>query len=388
MSDTTAVLDNAYANRARSFCENAPYTQSPYDKRNWGGVLHSLCSYQGKLKPSIAHFLVSNFTNVGDVVLDPMAGVGTIPLEARRQGRIGLAGDLSPLAVTVSKAKLAPLNLDVLKERYESLRQCVENRVGVDLTLANFGLNGAIKEYFHPDTLAEVLAARQFFISEAEKGGEQLPEDALLQTSLMHILHGNRPYALSRRSHSLTPFAPSGDFEYRGLLGRLNARLDRTLPHLVELGATSTPGRSVLSDFRDMHNVIATPVDAIITSPPFTSSFRFWSTNWMRLWFSGWSECDFKERPREFLEAEQLVSMDPYAAFMTAAAATLAPSGRMILHLGENRKQNMAEAIVPLMKQDFNVEWVGRESISGESHGMTDKGGTVAHWYVFATKKN
>lgn len=92
--------------RARYFCDTMPHRMNPYSKRNWGGPLHSLCSYQGKLKPAIAHFLISWFTESGDVVVDPMAGVGTIPLEARRQGRIGIANDLSPLAV--------PFDVDVV----------------------------------------------------------------------------------------------------------------------------------------------------------------------------------------------------------------------------------------------------------------------------------
>ena len=91
---------------ARRFCDTAPHRSSPFNRRNWGGPLHSLCSYQGKLKPAIAHFLVAWFTDPGARVLDPMAGVGTIPLEARRLGRVAIANDLSPLATSVARAKL------------------------------------------------------------------------------------------------------------------------------------------------------------------------------------------------------------------------------------------------------------------------------------------
>ena len=43
------------AQRAAEFCETAPHRQDPFGRRNWGGTLHSLCSYQGKLKPAIGH---------------------------------------------------------------------------------------------------------------------------------------------------------------------------------------------------------------------------------------------------------------------------------------------------------------------------------------------
>ena len=59
-----------------------PYRQEPYSKKNWGNPNHSLCSYQGKLKPSIANFLVQTFVPPKGRVLDPFSGVGTIPFEA------------------------------------------------------------------------------------------------------------------------------------------------------------------------------------------------------------------------------------------------------------------------------------------------------------------
>jgi hypothetical protein len=45
-----------------AFKENLPHTEGVYAKRNWGSSLHSLCSYQGKLKPALAYQLVKNFT--------------------------------------------------------------------------------------------------------------------------------------------------------------------------------------------------------------------------------------------------------------------------------------------------------------------------------------
>jgi len=62
--------------------------------------LHSLCSYQGKLKPGIAYFLVSWFTEPGDTVLDRIAGIGTIPCEARRLVR-GYPVQVEPLRETI-----------------------------------------------------------------------------------------------------------------------------------------------------------------------------------------------------------------------------------------------------------------------------------------------
>ena len=127
LCDEFPTVDHSVAERAAWLCDTTPYKRRPYGQRNWGGPLHSLCSYQGKLKPSIAHFLVKYFTSPGEVVLDPLAGIGTIPLEARRMGRIGLGNDLSPLAYAVTSAKLEYLDSSVLRTICDDLGAAVRS---------------------------------------------------------------------------------------------------------------------------------------------------------------------------------------------------------------------------------------------------------------------
>src|SRR3972149_2402283 len=94
-----------------------PYRRPPFSSRAWGHPFHSLISYPSKLKPSIAHFLVSLFSQPGEVVLDPFSGVGTVPFEACTQGRPGIGSDLSPIAYHATRAKVDPPPLDVIKSQ-------------------------------------------------------------------------------------------------------------------------------------------------------------------------------------------------------------------------------------------------------------------------------
>ncbi|MGP5165597.1 hypothetical protein [Arthrobacter rhombi] len=371
------------------FCSDAPHQDSPFSKRNWGGQLHSLCSYQGKLKPSIAHFLVTRFTEPGARILDPMAGVGTIPLEARRTGRVGLAGDLSRLAWIVSIAKLINFDaVDVWKfvDALEKASLVIELGNEDAVPYSDFGLNRPISEYFHPKTLSELVSVRAALL-EAELEFGMSPELAVVWTAMLHILHGNRPYALSRRSHPITPFAPRGETEYRPVFGRLRSRLSKVLPFLSELESDSVDGDALLQGYEKSNSSFG-QVDAVITSPPFAESLRFWSTNWMRLWFAGWEPDDFQSRPGQFLEAKQARGMSVYSDFSDKMADVLVPGGTLILHLGQTKTMNMASEIVPLLEPKFEIAHVGTESVeNGESHGLRDKGATVAHSYVFARKK-
>jgi len=371
---------------ARQFCESVPHRASPYNRRNWGGRLHSFCSYQGKLKPAIAHFLVAWFTKPGDRVLDPMAGVGTIPLEARRQGRTAIANDMSPLAASVATAKLEPFEPKDVVSVFDELARAIEGGPSLkqlaEAVDVEFGLNGAIGDYFHPDTLREILIARAFLLA------TPIPSTAateIVRSSLMHILHGNRPYALSRRSHPVTPFAPAGEFRYRPLLAHLETRLGQVVPHLLLLQDHSLPGEAYAQDFRKL---AIDQVDAVITSPPFAKSLRFWSMNWMRLWFAGWDPADFRSMPAHFLESQQRVSFEPYGEFADAMGRLLKPGGLMIMHLGETAGTRMVDEIVPRLGDAFEVLHLGREGVEDtESHGLTDKGATLAHWYLFAARR-
>ena len=57
---------------------------------NTESSLHQLSPYIGKIKSSIAGELIERYSKPGDVVVDPFAGAGTIPLEAATRGRIAL----------------------------------------------------------------------------------------------------------------------------------------------------------------------------------------------------------------------------------------------------------------------------------------------------------
>lgn len=383
-NDPDAASDDYVRDAAAAFCDTRPYAQLPYSKRNWGGRLHSLCSYQGKLKPSIAHFLVSWFTEPTQVVLDPMSGVGTIPLEARLQGRSALAGDLSELAVTVSRSKVEQVDtasatavLSDLTDYFHD-NAAVSNESLIVEEEAEFGLNGQIVEYFQTDTMREVLLARRFFANEVDRDS---PDVAMVATAMLHVLHGNRPYALSRRSHPITPLKPTGEPEYRSVLRHLETRLDQTLPLLTELG---NPGGVFRSDFAGLP-IEPGSVDAVMTSPPFTESLRFFSSNWMRLWFCGWPASAFRETSSTFLEREQKIDFDAaYRRFLASMHEVLKPGGLLVMHVGATRGLDMAARIVPLLAPRFALIYEGVEHLDGpESHGLSDKGATTRHGFLF-----
>jgi hypothetical protein len=155
------------AGAIQAFKNDLPYKGVPYQSRNWGHRLHSLCSYQGKLKPAIAHWLVRLFSRSGMSVLDPLGGVGTVGFEACCQGRVGITNDLSPLAYSVATGKV---NVPSIMEADRELQLLGQSLSTIKLTnedhrQADFGLNGKVPDYYHARTLDEVLKARRYFLT-------------------------------------------------------------------------------------------------------------------------------------------------------------------------------------------------------------------------------
>ncbi|MBS5890730.1 MAG: hypothetical protein KIB45_06575 [Negativicoccus succinicivorans] len=381
----------SYKSNASSFLKNPKYKEQPYSKRNWGHPWHSLCSYHGKLKPAIAAILIKEFTKPGDLVLDPLCGVGTIPFEASLQGRNSIGNDLSELAYTVTTAKLNPPNIEDVEKKLVELESFItDNKFKQFDADIDFGLNGKIKDYYHEDTLKEILIVREYFKSLETKGNV----DAFIFSCFAHILHGNRPYALSRNSHPLTPYAPKGAYLYKNVIEHIRNKVylsyNKSDKYLDYERENFVIGSTYNLDYNDLLSVIPKDsVNAIITSPPFSNSIKFYSQNWLRLWLSGWERSDFQNVNDRFLEIKQRSTLDVYKNFFKVGHALLKDGGKMILHLGKTSKVNMGEELSKLCRPWFDVIYLGSESVSHlEKHGIKDKGGTSDHQYLFLIKKN
>jgi len=377
-------MDIKFEKKAQEFMFNLPYKKEPYVNRNWGHSWHSLCSYHGKLKPAIAHLLISYFTNIGDVVLDPLCGVGTIPFEACKQGRIGIGNDLSEMAYIVTKAKIEKPSYSQVLEVIQQLNEYIEKdkfNHSVE-EYKDFGFNGKLPAYFDAGTYVEILAAREFFLTRLNTLSSA---EAMVFSALLHVLHGNRPYALSRRSHPLTPYAPTGEFEYKSVIGKVTQKI---ISNYRENEFDNYQiGQAIYGDYHDLidKNIQA---NCIICSPPFADSIRFYMNNWMRLWLCGWELNDYKIADERFLDNKQKKNFDVYLSFFEMCDKVLIPEGKIILHLGKTKKIDMAKELSIRASKWFDVVYSAGEGVEQiEKHGIKDKGSTIEHQFLFLQKK-
>ena len=380
LKSSTCDREQPWRDDWAAFKTTLPHQVGAFAKRNWGHPLHSLCSYQGKMKPSLAAHLVQTFLSPGDKMLDPFSGVGTLAFEAALHGAMAWAFDISPPAVHITAGKIGGADARACTELVNRLAEFITSKEPTReerASAASIRFNGPLPTYFHAKTLDEILLARRYFLRHTPSNASE----SLVLACLLHILHGNRPYALSRRSHPITPFAPKGPTEYRALIPRLLGKVERSVA--TPLSKAFVAGHSLQQDVSDWWPASVRNLDAVITSPPFFASTRFHAGNWMRLWFAGWEAEDFRVQPAAFFDERQKRGFDVYETVFRQCRERLRRGGVMVLHLGGSRKCDMAQELSRVARPWFHVADTYVENVSHcERHGIRDKGSTLSHQYL------
>ncbi len=353
--------------------ERLPYLKKPYSSRSWGNPLHSLCSYQSKLKPSIAFFLSEIFVEKDDLIFDPFSGVGTIPFELAQKGIKTISLDLNSVAYTITSAKLNPVGKTQVLEQLKELENYIKKKKL--LRSDRDYVDNYIKEFYHKKTLNEILKARNFF---KDKGDNY----NFLKSCLLHILHGNRPYALSRSSHNITPYAPRGRFIYKNLIKSIKEKIDRMYSKPISKDFKN--GEVFQGSIFDFS--YPKKFDKIITSPPFVNSTRFIFNNRIRMWFNGESYKEQVKRADEFVENYDI---SIFKKVMSKLSSLLKDNGICIMHLGVVKKIDMGKELSKYAEEDgFKTLGLIYEDVGGkEKFGIKDQGATHKHQFLILQKK-
>ena len=324
------------------------------DSRQWHGSFNSrestiqqLSPYVGKMKSGMAKVLINLFTEPAETVLDPFSGSGVVPFEAVLCGRRAWANDLSPYAYVLTKGKLeAPGSEMIALQRANDLLDELELiATSIDLEV----VPKWIREFFHPETLREVLAA--FKLLEQRK-------DYFITSCLLGILHHVRPGFLSYPASHLVPYLreskyPRDEFpkmySYRDLRSRLIAKVKRAYRHHMLPVAWEKRRYQVWKTNAMDLLVDDETVDAVISSPPYFGALDYARDNRLRLWFLG---CEDWKALDESLTANKKVYLSQMAICLKEMYRVLKPKGWCVLVLGDverdGKTQRTAEILADL----------------------------------------
>ena len=242
-------------------------------------TFHQIAPYIGRMKTSMARWLVQNRSRRGDLIVDPFCGCGVVALEAAANERRVVAGDWNPYAVLLTRAKLfPPATLRAAERRLRAVWKLSRERLNKqDLRTVPLW----VRRFFHAETLRNTLAVRDACI---ESG------DDFLFACLLGILHHQRPGFLSYPSSHLVPYLRDRKFprrlfpdmyDERDVLVRLKAKVRRTFRR----PPNSYPESRRVFQVDARNFPLIGGITAVITSPPYMNELDYVRDNRLRLWF-------------------------------------------------------------------------------------------------------
>lgn len=322
--------------------------------RRYGHVLHAMCSYMGMFPPSLPRYFIEQYTQPGDLVVDPFSGRGTTALEAALLGRESIGVDLNPLAALLTSAKVDPPGKDDVLLRLRELqkgyaRKHVKETPPPEIAMLFEGRK----------TLPQLAFLREQLQPDASR------EDRFLLAAITGILHGNHPRnpADSRclsvsmpNTFSMSPGYLRKYIREKGLkkypfdaFEKIAARIE----HLYQQGVAPAKGRGVHDDALSLDRHVARgAAKLIVTSPPYLNVVRYGKFNWIRLWMLRESvqrvDASLSDRTRTNLEVERTdrqlglsdrLGFRKYTAFLKDAVCkmsdALADDGVCVMTIGD-----------------------------------------------------
>ena len=85
--------------------------------------------YYARRPHNVFNHLIRNYTNPGDIVLDPFCGGGVTVVEALRTRRKAIGVDLNPLATFITKMEVAHIDIEHFRDLFFELKKRLDKRI-------------------------------------------------------------------------------------------------------------------------------------------------------------------------------------------------------------------------------------------------------------------
>ncbi len=296
-------------------------------------AIHEI-SYRACFKPQLPAFFITRLTAPGDAVHDPFMGRGTTPIEAAIRGRRPCGSDINPLAVLLTRPRLAPPAADAVADRLAAIpwEDC-GTAEPADLLA-----------FYSRPTLRRICALRRWLLDRAPPDqAAPDPVDDWIRMVALNRLTGHSPGFFS--VYTLPPNQAASPAAQR----RINARRNQTPPDRDVAALILRKTRSLLADgaawaapaarllTAPSHAVPAladASIRLVVTSPPFLDVVQYAADNWLRSWFAGIDPAAVPLAQHRTLAGWQAM----VRATLIELARVVAPGGHVAFEVGEVRK--------------------------------------------------
>jgi len=247
--------------------------------------VHGFHTYPARMHPTTAARLVRVVSDGGATLLDPFCGSGTVLVEAMIAGRRAVGVDLNPLAVRLARVKTNPGD--------PSAREAI---VAAARDVAAFADErrerraGATRRYppedvasFEPHTLLELDSLRAGIAQRcADDVYVREALELVLSSMLLKLSRQASDTSAREASRRIAAGYPARLFKRKAAeLARRLAAFSALLPPEM------SPANVAVDDATRLHTIAAGSVDAIVTSPPYASTYDYLAHHALRMRWLG-----------------------------------------------------------------------------------------------------
>jgi site-specific DNA-methyltransferase (adenine-specific) len=292
--------------------------------------MHTMCSYHGMFPAKLAHYFIQSYSQPGDVVLDPFSGRGTVPLQARMEGRRSISNDLNPLAYVLSRAKANPPTwvsaMDAVKVLEKKYRRAAQPEPDV---------SDDIRMLYHPDTLRQLCYIRKLLLRKSLR--EWNADELMIAGALAGIMHGARrrdgssqylsismPNTFSMSPSYVEKFIRENNLEppEQNVFNRIRDKLARLYLDAID-GPAGVTFAEDASSLVAGSSVKPNSVNLVVTSPPYLQVVNYGTSNWIRLWLLGVDEVGRERGAGRLTLNKALDHRHNYASYRTFLSGIL-----------------------------------------------------------------
>lgn len=273
---------------------------------------HIMHKYPSKFIPQIPRWAILEYSNPGDLILDPFSGSGTTAVESLVLNRNAIGIDINPVARLISKTKSTPILPSRLKNAYDELRKKII-------------LDDEIKEEMIPDIpnidkwftekSIKNLSILKYYIYQVE---DQDIRDFMLTTfSAIIRLCSNAEYR-SQKTYISSRFKrePKEVFEiYDKRFNQYLEGMEQLYKITLEENMQAKIIVGTASDFDIKHklkqNFGKEFVDLAITSPPYVTAVEYPSVFKLEYqWLDFFSDSEINEHRKDYIGTDRVYAKD------------------------------------------------------------------------------
>ena len=298
--------------------------------RQVGYSTHGLYRFFGKFPPPIARALIENYTEPGDLVVDPTCGSGTTAVEALLLDRECAVADVNPLGLLLARVKTRQIEAYVLRRASESVahgyRPVPESEAPELVGLRN------PTHWFRSSTADSLRGLRRQVLAEKD----QAVRECLLAVFAATVREVSR--ATTQQGRLFLDVSTAKD----DALAPFMRRAERAIKSVEELPPRWPSGvTTVAADLRTTTpDLVGAGAPLVIVHPPYFNGYRFTSTNSLELaWLGLDSRAIRRSEIREFFKVGRpenaIRYIDDMSACLANAARLAQPGGAVAVMIGD-----------------------------------------------------